>query len=48
MALRESAHYIPDPLPGSNRVSSNDVFQGDRGLVYLIDRLGGLSIVERT
>jgi hypothetical protein len=47
MALRESAYYIPDPPPGSNRVSSNDVFQDDRGLVYLIDRLGGLSIVER-
>jgi hypothetical protein len=28
-------------------VSSNDVFQDDRGLVYLIDRMGGLSVVER-
>jgi hypothetical protein len=48
MAPRETAHYIPDTLAGAKRVSSNDVFQDDRGLVYLIDRLGGLSIVERT
>ena len=47
MAPRESAHYIPDLPTGSDRVSSNDVFQDDRGLVYLIDRMGGLSIVER-
>jgi hypothetical protein len=47
MAPRESAHYIPDLPKGSDRVSSNDVFQDDRGLVYLIDRTGGLSIVER-
>ncbi len=47
MAPRESAHYIPDLPAGSDRVSSNDVFQDDRGIVYLIDRMGGLSIVER-
>lgn len=47
LKLRESAYFIPDPAPGADRVSSNDVFQDDRGLTYLIDRLGGLSIVER-
>ncbi len=47
MAPRESAHYIPDLPAGSDRVSSNDVFEDDRGLVYLIDRMGGLSIIER-
>jgi hypothetical protein len=44
--LREAASYIPEP-PGGGRVSSNDVFADDRGLVYLIDRMRGLSIVER-
>ena len=34
-------------LPGGGRVSSNDVYADDRGLVYLIDRMRGLSIVER-
>jgi hypothetical protein len=47
MAPRESAYYVPDLPAGSDRVSSNDVFQDERGLVYLIDRMGGLSIVER-
>ncbi|MBN9081064.1 MAG: hypothetical protein BGP04_22555 [Rhizobiales bacterium 62-17] len=45
MQPRETAHYIPD-APG-RRVSSNDVFMDDRGLVYLLDRVSGLSIVER-
>jgi hypothetical protein len=29
-------------------VSSNDVTVDDRGLIYLLDRLRGLTIVERT
>lgn len=45
MQPRETAHYIPD-APG-RRVSSNDVFMDERGLVYLLDRVSGLSIVER-
>jgi hypothetical protein len=45
--LREVASYMPDPAPGARRVSSNDVFQDDRGLIYLIDRVRGLHIVER-
>ena len=46
-ALRETACFLPDPPPGEERVSSNDVFVDERGLVYLIDRKRGLSIVER-
>ncbi len=46
-SLKEVAHYIPDMVPGETRVCSNDVFQDSRGLVYLIDRVRGLSIVER-
>lgn len=45
--LREVASYIPDPAPGAKKVSSNDVFMDDRGLLYLIDRIRGLHIVER-
>jgi hypothetical protein len=47
MAPKETAHYVPDPADASGRVSSNDVFMDKRGLVYLLDRVGGLSIVER-
>ncbi len=46
-ALREVASYMPDPVPGK-RVCSNDVYQDDRGLIYLIDRFRGLHILERT
>lgn len=46
MAPRETAHYIPD-APDGARVSSNDVFVDERGLVFLIDRIGGLTILER-
>ena len=46
-APREVAHFLPDPAPGSSRVSSNDITVDDRGLFYLIDRVRGLSIVER-
>lgn len=47
-APREVAWYKPDPAPGTSRVSSNDITVDERGLLYLIDRVGGLSIVERT
>ncbi len=46
--VKETARYIPDVPQGSTRVSSNDVFEDDRGLIYLIDRVRGLNIVERT
>jgi hypothetical protein len=44
---REVAHFMPDVPVGSERVSSNDVTVDDRGLIYLLDRLRGLTIVER-
>lgn len=47
MAPKDVAHYIPDPQAGK-RVCSNDVFEDNQGLVYLIDRYNGLAIVERT
>jgi hypothetical protein len=44
---RETAHFLPDPPPGSERMQSNDVTFDDRGLIYLLDRIRGLHIVER-
>jgi hypothetical protein len=44
---REVASYVPDPAPGAKRAASNDVFVDERGLIYLIDRFGGLEILER-
>jgi hypothetical protein len=44
---REVAHFLPDAPAGTDRVSSNDVTVDDRGLIYLIDRRRGLTIVER-
>ena len=38
--------YMPDPAPGADRPSSNDVTIDDRGLIYLIDRVGGLDVIE--
>jgi len=45
---REVAHFMPDVPEGTDRVSSNDLTVDDRGLIYLIDRRRGLTIVERT
>jgi hypothetical protein len=47
-APREVAHFLPDPAPGQTRCSSNDITVDERGLFYLIDRVRGLSIIERT
>jgi hypothetical protein len=47
-ALREVAHFLPDVPPGTNSVSSNDVTVDERGLIYLIDRRRGLTVVERS
>jgi hypothetical protein len=46
-APKEAAYFKPDPPAGYNRVSSNDVFQDDDGLIYLVDRRRGLHILER-
>jgi hypothetical protein len=45
---RDVGHFIPVPAKGQPTVQSNDVFVDDRGLIYLIDRLNGLDILERT
>jgi hypothetical protein len=46
-SLKEVAYFVPDVPPGSDRVSSNDVTVDDRGLIYLLDRVRGLHILER-
>lgn len=47
-APREIASYVPDPPSGCERASSNDVTIDDRGLLYLVDRQGGIEILETT
>lgn len=47
-SMREVAYFMPDVPPGSDRVQSNDVTVDDRGLIYLLDRVRGLHILERT
>lgn len=44
----EIAHYIPEPVGGEPAPSSNDVDLDRRGLIYVIDRLRGLDILEHT
>ena len=46
-APRETGHFLPDPPEGSERVQSNDVTTDGRGLFYLLDRVRGLTILER-
>jgi len=45
---REVGHYLPSPPPGAERASSNDVTVDQRGLIYLVDRVRGLDILETT
>jgi hypothetical protein len=47
-APREVGHFLPDPAPGEQRASSNDVTIDDRGLIYLVDRVRGVDIIEAT
>ena len=43
----EVEHFMPAPGSRPEHRQSNDVFvDKDRGLVYLIDRLNGLDILE--
>ena len=44
----EVAHYIPDPGPGGPAPQSNDGDLDQRGLIYLLDRINGLDILELT
>ena len=43
---KEVGHYMPDPAPGSDRASSNDVTIDSRGLIYLVDRVNGVDVIE--
>jgi hypothetical protein len=43
---KEVGYYIPTPGAGQKTVQSNDVFLDDNGLIYLLDRLNGLDILE--
>ncbi len=45
-APREVGHYLPDAPDGADRASSNDVTIDDRGIIYLIDRVRGVDIIE--
>jgi hypothetical protein len=43
---REVGHFLPNPADGEKRPSSNDVTVDDRGLIYLVDRVRGVDIIE--
>lgn len=45
-APREVGHFIPDPPAGGSRPSANDVTIDSRGLIYLVDRVHGVDIIE--
>jgi hypothetical protein len=47
LAIKQAAWWLPDVPPGQSRVCSNDVYEDGKGLIYLIDRNRGLSILER-
>ncbi|MGZ8209896.1 MAG: LVIVD repeat-containing protein [Burkholderiales bacterium] len=46
-APKEVAYFMPDVPPGSTRVQSNDVTVDERGLIFLLDRVRGMHILER-
>lgn len=43
---REVGHYVPATPRGGTRPSSNDVTIDSRGLIYLVDRINGVDIIE--
>jgi hypothetical protein len=45
-APKEVGQFLPDAAPGAERPSSNDVTIDDRGLIYLVDRVAGVDVVE--
>ncbi|MGQ9367996.1 LVIVD repeat-containing protein [Azospirillum sp. ST 5-10] len=45
-APQEVGHFVPDVPAGSQRASSNDVTLDERGIIYLIDRVHGVDIIE--
>ena len=45
-APREVGHYVPEAASGADRPSSNDVTIDNRGLIYLVDRVNGVDVIE--
>ncbi len=45
-APKRKGYYVPDPAPGAKRCSSNDVTMDKNGLIYLVDRVAGVDIIE--
>jgi len=45
---KEVGYFIPPPGKNQKTPQSNDVFVDQQGLIYLIDRLNGLDILEYT
>ena len=45
-APKEVGHYVPAAAPGADRPSSNDVTIDSRGLIYLVDRVNGVDVIE--
>jgi hypothetical protein len=45
-APKEVGSFMPDTPEGAERASSNDVTIDDRGLIYLVDRIRGVDIIE--
>ena len=45
-APKEVGHFMPDAAAGVERACSNDVTLDDRGLIYLVDRVRGVDIIE--
>ena len=43
---REAGWFLPEPADGFPAPQSNDVDVDDNGLIYLIDRVNGLDILE--
>jgi hypothetical protein len=44
---KEVGYFIPEPINGNKSPQSNDVDVVDKdGLIYLLDRLDGLDILE--
>ena len=42
----EKGFFIPEPAEGASAPMSNDVDIDARGLIYLLDRINGLDILE--
>ena len=47
-APKQVGLFTPDTPAGADRPSSNDVTIDERGLIYLVDRINGVDIIETT